>query len=237
MIRQRAQHKPTRGFTLVEAIIAISILGMMGTLVFGTFSGAMDGRERAEKITTHYHQVRQALLRMAREIQMAFLTEHRDCDDPRTKTQFIAKRSSGGSRLDFASFSHFKSRADANESDQNELAYYVETDPDDSQMTSLFRREQHRIDDEPEEGGVAQVLAENVVDLAFEFYDPKEDRWEDEWDSTDIDYKDRLPMFVAIRLKVKGLDGKDDEEFMTKTRVFLRQPIRILGTGFARCMD
>ena len=122
--------KRQRGFTLAEAIIAVAILGMIGVLIMGTFANAMDGRNRAEEITTHYHQVRQAMLRMAREIQMAFLSEHRDCDDPRTKTLFVGKSAANGMRLDFTSVSHFKMSADANESDQNEVAYFVERDPD-----------------------------------------------------------------------------------------------------------
>jgi general secretion pathway protein J len=225
-----------RGFTLAEAIIAVAILGMIGVLVMGTFSTAMDTRDRAEKITSRYHQVRQAMLRMSREIQMAFLSEHRDCDDPRTKTMFVGKTASSGMRLDFTSFGHFKIAADANESDQNELSYFIDRDPDDPQKQSLFRREQNRIDEEPEEGGVEQVLAEDVTQLDFEFYDPKEDTWEDEWDTSDSDYRGRLPMFVKIKLKAKGPIG-EEEEFVTKTRVFLKKPIQIVGTGFAKCVD
>ena len=214
----------------------MTILGFIGTLVFGTFARALDAREQAEEITTHYHQVRQAMLRMSREIQMAYLSEHRDCDDPRTRTIFKGGSSSGGMRLDFTSFGHYKMHADANESDQNELAYFVGSDPEDSQRKVLLRREQLRIDDEPDEGGLEQVLAENVEELSFEFYDDKEDRWEDEWDTEDVDYKGRLPMFVKISMKVQGLNG-EDETFTTKTRVFLRKSIRILGTGFAQCVE
>lgn len=226
----------SRGFTLLEGVIAITILGLIGALTFGTFARAMDARERAESINERYRQLRQAMLRMAREIQMAYVSEHRDCDDPHTKTLFRGKRKSGGSRLDFTSFSHYKLQADADESDQNELSYFVDADPDHPSDTALFRREQNRIDDEPDEGGQQQMLAEKVTELSFEFYDDKEDRWEDEWDTENSDFKGRLPMFVAIHLKAKGPSGKD-EEFVTKTRTFVRKSVRILGTGFAACLD
>ncbi len=226
----------SRGFTLVEALIAVTILGFIGILTYGTFARAMQARDRAYAITSRYHQIRGAMQRMATELSMAFITAHKGCDDPRTETIFVAERSSHGMRIDFTSFSHFKIRADANESDQNELSYFVDTHPDDAQRTALFRREQIRIDEDPEEGGVEQVLAEDVTSLEFEFYDAKEDRWEDEWDSTNLDQKRRLPMFVAIKLK--ALDPRGDEEvFVTKTRIFLKNQLLIPMTGFAMCID
>lgn len=230
------QHRSARGFTLAEALIAVAILGMIGLLTAGTFSRAMDARERALAITSHYHEIRQAMQRMSREISMAFLSEHKNCEDPRTDTLFVGRRALGGMRLDFTSFSHTKTQKDANESDQNELSYFVERDPDDPKKQVLMRREQARIDDEPDKGGKQQVLAENVTELRFEFYDSKDDRWRDDWDTESSDYKGRMPMFVSIELKAKGLKG-EEETFVTKTRVFLQKPMLIVGGGFAPCLD
>jgi general secretion pathway protein J len=221
---------------MLEMVIVMGVLAMIGTMSAGILSQVVDGSERAMVITDHYHQVRQALLRMSREIQMAFVSEHRDCDDPRTKTIFRGERTGTGTRLDFTSFSHFKIRADANESDQNELSYFIDQDPSDAQKKALFRREAHRIDAEPTEGGMEKVLAHGVTALSFQFYDGKEDRWEDEWDSTSQDFKGRLPTFVKIHMTVENHRG-EEEAYTTKTRVFLRRPLRILGTGFAPCAD
>ena len=225
-----------RGFALIEVVVAVAIFAMIGTLVFGTFARAMDARTRAEELTNHYHQVRQAMLRMGREIASSFVSTHWDCADRRTETLFKSGRSSGGMRLDFTSFSHFKVQADANESDQHEIGYFVDRHPDDSRRYALFRRHQGRIDDDADEGGSAQVLAEDVTDLQFSFYDAKDDRWIDEWDTTDSSFKDRLPMFVAIIIETIGPDG-EKETFVTKTRVFLQNAIKILGTGFSGCAE
>lgn len=233
--------RQTRGFTLAEVVVSAAILAMMGTLVAGTFGRAMDARDHAERIADRYNQIRAAMLRMSREIQMAFLSEHRWCEEPRTRTIFKGSGASGGMRLDFTSFSHYKLNADANESDQNEISYFIGRDPEpepdgEFNVNHLLRREQSRIDEEPDDGGIVQVLCEDVTSLSFEFYDAKEDRWEDEWDTTDSDYRGRMPMFVAIKLKAKGSDGKE-EQFVTKTRVFLKKPLFIVGTGFSKCLD
>ena len=224
------------GFSLMEVLISIAILAFIGAITFGTFSRALSSRERAEAISSHYHEIRQAMLRMAREISMAFLSEHRECEEPRTRTIFVGKRAEGGMRLDFTSFSHVRTLTDANESDQNELSYFIDQHPEHPSEAALFRREQNRIDEEPDEGGTTQLLAESISELRFEFYDAKEDEWEETWDTTSSDYRGRLPLFVAIHAKAKAPDGQD-EEFVTKTRVFMKQPLLIPGSLFSKCVD
>lgn len=225
------------GFSLAEAMVVVGILGLIGTLTFGGFGRSVRTREQAETMSTHYHMVRQAMLRMTRELQSAFVSQHRDCDDPRSDTAFVGRRASGGSRLDFTAFSHFKIQADGNESDQEEISYYIGRNPEEgAEGTVLIRRNQRRIDEEPGEGGLEQVLCENATELTFEFYDPKEDRWEEEWDSKGRDYRDRLPMFVKVTLKVKGPSG-EEETFTTKTRIFLQRSLEVFGSGFVKCVD
>ena len=84
---------------MIEAMIAISILAIIGVLTYGTFSRAMDARDRANRVAEHYHEVRQGMLRMAREISMAYLSRHKNCDDPRSDTLFVTSRQTGGTRL------------------------------------------------------------------------------------------------------------------------------------------
>jgi general secretion pathway protein J len=235
LIRKEAPRQ-SRGFTLFEIMIAVAILGLIGVLSMGVVGRAMDGRERAEEITDYYHGIRQAMLRMSREIEMSYVSLHRDCEDARTRTIFASGHSSGGMRLDFTAFSHYKVRADANESDEEELSYYVDDNPDDKKTMALLRRSQPRIDEDPREGGTVEVLAPNIKKLEFQFYDPKEDRWGDEWNTSNMDYRDRLPLFVAIKITAVNPQGKD-ELFTTKTRVMLRNAILIAGTGFTRCAD
>lgn len=231
----RAPRKQS-GFTLAEVMIALSILALIGTLTYGVFNRTLSAREQAARITDHYHMVRQAMLRMTREISMAFITPYRDCEDPRTDTLFVGDRRGSSHRLDFTSFGHYKTRADANESDQNEVSYFVDRDPDDNKVKALIRRYSPRIDDEPDEGGVQQVLARNVEGLELEFYDEQDDRWVDEWDSKNLDYRNRLPLFVKIGLTVTNPAGKE-ERFTTKARIALTREITFVGTGFTRCPE
>lgn len=227
---------PQRGFGLAEALVAMAVLAMIGGLSFGTFARIMDSRDRADAIATRYHDVRAAMLRMTREISTAFISLHKDCADPRSNTIFSTQRTGHGTRLDFTSFSHFKTVANAKECDQNELSYFVDTDPNDSKQQHLMRREQHRIDEHPDEGGDIQVLAENIDSISFSFYDSKTNQWQETWDTRGPDHHNRLPKFVKIRLEIK--DGKSEKVvFVTKTRLFLREALSIPGAGFSPCVE
>ena len=229
----RRRRRPERGLTLAEALVSIVIMALMGSLMFGAFSRALDSRTRAEAVSRRYHQLRQAQSRMARELSAAFLSQHRDCNDPRTFTLFLAKRAQTGSRLDFNSFSHLRSRADANESDQNEIGYFLAADPKVASRQHLMRREKKRIDERKGEGGVSEVLVEDVTDLSFSFYNPKSDQWQDDWDDLSTDTYGRLPKFAAVTVRYR--EGEQERSLVVKTRLFLQAALSASGVGFSPC--
>ncbi len=226
--------KGAAGFTLMETMVAIAILALLGGMSYGTLTRTLDARERTTQISDRYHGLRQGLQRMAREIAMAYLSENRDCSDPRSRTLFLAHRSGRGTRLDFTSMSHHKRRVDAKESDENELSYFLEADPKAPSRTHLMRREQERIDESPQSGGTTQVLIEDVDALQLRFYDAKADRWEDDWDDTGQNTFKRLPKFVAIELTFTDSGGVV-RKLGTKTRIFVQQILLIPGLGRGAC--
>ena len=87
-MRRRSQ----AGFSLVETLVSMAIFALIGMLTYATFARQVEARQRAEAITSRYHQVRQAMQRMATEISMAYITAHRDCDEKRTQTLFKGDR-------------------------------------------------------------------------------------------------------------------------------------------------
>ncbi len=230
-----------RAFTLTEIMVAILIIGMIGTLTYGVFGNTVAVRDRAMEMGLRYHEIRQGMKRMSREISMAYLSRHYNCQDRRTTTIFQKKTSSGSDSLTFTSFSHIKMREDANESDQNVISYFVESDPKNRHIKSLMRREKNRIDDEPEQGGRTHVLIPDVKELKFEFYNEKQDDWVDDWDTEHSDNRQQLPLFVKITLEVEG-SGHTKETFTTKTQVYMHSTdfidgILISGSGFTACPE
>ncbi len=209
--------KARRGMTLVEVLVAVTILGLVSIVTFGGFSQTMRNKRRIEEQADRSHVIRVALERMVSEISMAYVSIHVN-PNPALQTMntcFIGGRSGRAHRLDFTSFSHRRLYRDAHESDQNEISYFITDHPEDRDMRVLVRREQNRIDDDPQTGGVTQILVEDVLDLEMEYFDHVTGQWTDSWDTRELTHQpNRLPTQVKIFLTVP------DERAVSRERVY-----------------
>lgn len=207
------------GFTLVEALVAIAVFGIVATIVFGGFSQTMRNRAFVEAQSDRSHVIRVAMERMVREISSAFVSIHVN-PNPQLitmRTAFHGRREGHGARLDFTSFSHRRLYRDAHESDQNEVGYFLTEvrDEEGHRHTALVRREQNRIDDDPERGGTASVLVEEVNEFELTYLDPLSLEWRDTWDASSGQEQNRLPSQVRIRLVVPQAQNPRREEVYT----------------------
>jgi len=194
-----------RGFTLLEIMLAVSILALVGTMIYGGFSQTALNKARVEEDVDHSRIVHMALERMARELTMAFVSTHVNpsLDLRVVDTAFIGNDNGKDDRIDFTSFSHRRLYRNARESDQNEISYFVTEHPDEPGVQVLARREQNRIDDDPRRGGKSQILVENVEEFNLEYFDPLLTDWVQTWDTEDVlAQPNRLPTQVRIRLTV-----------------------------------
>lgn len=195
-----------RGFTLLEIILAVTILALIGTMIYSGFAQTSLNKARVEEDVDHSRVVHMALERMAHELTMAFVSTHvNPSPDLRVvQTGFIGKDHGSDDRIDFTSFSHRRLYRNAKESDQNEISYFVTEDPDDPKEHVLARREQNRIDQDPRKGGKSQILVPNVTEFNVEYFDPLISEWVQTWDSQNmLAQPNRLPTQVRIRLSVE----------------------------------
>jgi general secretion pathway protein J len=195
-----------RGFTLLEIMLAVAVLALVGTMIYGGFSQTALNKARIEEDVEQSRIVHMALERMARELTMAFVSTHVNpsLDLRVVNTAFIGKDNGKDDRIDFTSFSHRRLYRNARESDQNELSYFVTEHPDEPGMQVLARREQNRIDDDPRRGGKSQILVENVEEFNLEYFDPLLTDWVQTWDTEDLlAQPNRLPTQVRIRLTIE----------------------------------
>ena len=215
----------TKGFTLLEVMIAVAVLGMIGAVTYKAFDGAYDLKNRVEKAEERDQTVRAALSRIGREVSMTFLSEHYDRKRFRERpTFFKLKDGRGEADLTVTSFAHERLHVDAKESDQALFEYKL--DRDDDGNTSLFRRVKPQIDEEWERGGEKAVLAENVLKFTVQAWDPKEREWRDEWDSNSPQRNGQvlIPPRVKIALTIKDEQGKE-KTWSTQARIVLGQPL------------
>ncbi len=211
-----------RGMTLIEVMVAVTILAIVATIVFSGFSQTMRNKRRIEEQADRAHVIRVAMERMVSELSMAYVSAHVNVNPSlqMMNTCFIGGRSGRGHRIDFTSFSHRRLYRDAHESDQNELSYFVTDSPARDGTRVLARREQNRIDDDPQTGGTIQVLVEDVIDFDAEYLDATTGLWTESWDTRDLTHQpNRLPVQVKLMLTVRD-DGapRNQRTYVTRAQ-------------------
>lgn len=219
---------PARGLTLLEVMVSVGILALVGSLIYGAFDGMNKARTGIARINDRYHQGRQALSRMTRELGSAFVSRHAPLQIAQaiSQTAFIGKHSQPTDRVDFTAFAHRRLRRDVHESDQCEVGYFGATDPEHQGKLDLVRREAKTIDLEPTRGGIVQVLAEDIEKLELSYFDPGTSQWVDNWDSTQlIGQLGRLPSQVKITLTLKDGLGGGPLRLMTRAPLAMQSPL------------
>lgn len=197
----------SRGMTLLEILVAVSVLAMVTVLIWGSFNNLRRTQEGANHINERYHEGRQAMSRITRELQSAYLSNN--APTPPTErvvqTAFIGKRGTPAAEVHFNSFSHRRLDRDIHESDQVQISYYGQTDIREG-VTNLVRRFNPILGLDPERGGGrAQVLATDIDLFKLEYLDGTTGDWIETWNSLQgADQYERVPFQVRVTLILNG---------------------------------
>lgn len=222
--RRHAPRTHARGLTLLEVMVAVSVLTLVSTLIYGAFTTITRGKQAASNLSERYRIGRVAMSRMSRELGMAYVSAH-VAALPQLMTRVTAFTGTAR-RVDFDAFAHRRLLRDAHESDQAELSYFTVPNAKKSGQTDLVRREQAMIDDQHGKGGVVQVMVDDVDTFALRYLDPLSGMWTEQWDSTSaVGQLGRLPLAVEIYLVLKGGPAGDPIRIRTKAPVMINQPI------------
>ena len=232
--------RSARAVTLVELMIAVSVLAMISVLIYSAFSGMRTSRDGIQRIGDRYREGRIALSRIARELSSAYISGHEPID-PSLKVQqtaFVATQGTPADRLDFNSFAYRRLDRDVHESDQAEISYFGSPDPEQNGVTDLARRVSPLLDLEPDKGGRVDVLATDIDLFDLEFLDPMTGLWEEKWDTTSaIAQENRLPLQVRIILvlnggrRKSGSGGQDTIRLVTKVPIQMPRPLTFATQG------
>jgi general secretion pathway protein J len=196
-------NRSDKGFTLIEILIAIAILGVIMTIVYGSFIQTRKVMGAAEASVEGYREIRAAFRLMTSDISMAFLSPQQ-----KETTLFVGTDESAGGtpadNLDFTAYSHHRRDPEAKESDQTEIGYFLRKGLEEE--SALMRREKKRIDASPLSGGKVYEVSSNILGLDLRYRD-SEGAWSDSWDSRATEGTPRLPSAVEITLIVQDRHG------------------------------
>lgn len=200
----RSPRQTQHGFTLVEIMVALALMAFLTSLLWGTFAQTAKVKKRIEQTQDRTHTVRVALMRMSREIEMAFVSKSEAIGSQDRRTMFSGSAHNDFDELRFSWFGHMRMRADAPEGDTALVSYFSQPDPDDSMVTNLMRRETRRLEAKDLKliSGETYILCPAVSRLKFAYYDYRQKDWREEWDTTKADGQQYLPTQVRISLTV-----------------------------------
>jgi general secretion pathway protein J len=222
----RARPRPAGGFTVIELLLALSVIVMMTTLLWGTFSQTLRIKRFTDDAQDRYHTVSLALDRVARDLSMAYLSLNEMPSAMDRRTYFVYQTGMEV-RLDFSAYGHQHLYRDGREGDTTIISYYLAPDPVERQRIHLMRRESRRLVIQPDlkkAFGEAYVICPDVVSFRATFFDARQQDWREDWNTTSADGQpNRLPWRVHVELGVRNEKGQV-VTFVTDARLHMEEP-------------
>lgn len=222
-----------RGLTLLEIMVASAILVMVATMIWASFDQTSRLRARIGYRQENDYLMRTAMGRITRDLRGAFLSLHVNQTQTllAATTQFMGRGGgAGGSVLDMATFTHRRLRRGSHEGDACEVGYRLaERRGADARGYDLMRREQARIDTDPQHGGVLDVLVPRVRRFELKYFDAVSTQWVDQWDTTQAaGQPGRLPARVRVLLSLEEGERMEERVYLTETPIIMN---RVLTFG------
>lgn len=203
------------GFTLVELMLAVLILAIMMSIIYGVVVSTVTAAKRVEEITASSEIGPAILTQIRTDLEAAFL--------PKTDGEFfVATKSSGGGvardRINFvSSVLAYGQENDIEESrfhSVNEIGYQLTESRKEQGVAVLHRREDFFIDADPLKGGRLTELYDRVRSFSLRFLEGE--TWRGDWNSKT---QKGLPRAVEIELKIVVTDREQPVEQTFKTTV------------------
>jgi len=211
-----------KAFTLIEVLIAVAILAILSTLIYGAVAQSHALSTRLEATSESYQTVRQLFQMMQEELSTAYYLEATGTDLT-SNSVFIGRSpdlkesvSFTQPLLRFTNLGHHRWQSDIPETDLGLVEYEVKQDPTTNLLT-LFHREETNLLSTTEASTEEYELAEGLKKFSVRFYDGTD--WADSWDSTE---KKDVPQAVEVKFVVPI--ENEDRTFSFVSRIPTAKP-------------
>ncbi|PKL15449.1 MAG: hypothetical protein CVV49_21240 [Spirochaetae bacterium HGW-Spirochaetae-5] len=202
--------KNNEGFTLIEMLVASAVSSVILVMVYTAYSSIIKSVNQGKTAAQYFEKVNFVLRKIDSDILNAYWNEKAK------NIHFISEMQSNSSSLNFVTGEFKSGRMILNINDSfpstdiHEVGYYLKIDNKTGKY-NLIRRSEIHYDENPLEGGIEEIILNNVESIRFEF--KYQNDWIDTWDSRD---KKRLPSGIKTSLTViDPYDNKDFYEFFT----------------------
>ena len=228
--------RSSAGFTLIEVMVALGLLLATGTAMWSSMMASFETKDRVTQVNERYHEGRQVMTRIARELRMSFIRAEVPEQFREEKPAVLTRFKGDADELYFASTSHMRIHQGTRESDQCEIAYFLGSSQRDSgyRGKTLFRRESKRLDSDPERGGYIWPVLEGVKLIEFEYWDDDkeigDESWQSSWNSHEDQNEPLLPARVRITIELETKYGGKPIRFVTQAAPRLRRPVNVIDS-------
>lgn len=212
-----------RGFTLLEILIAIFILVLVVSAVFGAFSGTFKVVTETEIQGEMYAAARVALERISEDIASVYVGVLTKSEQPkagasRQRFFFVGEDhqvdEQSADTLRFLSWAHVSFKNGRQTEGPAAINYYTQYDEETGKLT-LYRTDTLDYLESPEDGQGGLLLCEGLKWLDFIYYDREGDT-HNSWDTTENSSNAELPSRVEISMGFENaLDPENPLQFMT----------------------
>jgi general secretion pathway protein J len=203
----------SRGFTLIEIMIAVFILGLVLSTVYAAYSGTMTLTKEMEYENSVYRNARTTMDRIIRDLS--------SLQPSGGVWNLQAGKEMAGSHefpsLFFSAAAHLAFSENEIDGGNAQIAYFVEEDTDGGYSLRRSDLLNYQATKEKSKSS-SYLLCPNIDSLIFTFYDVNGKEF-DSWDSASVTsaQKNKAPAAIRIDLSVANLSNKEAPyRFMTK---------------------
>ena len=193
------------GFTLLEILIAIAILALVVSSLFGAYSSTMETTEMVESARDVDQAARLALMQMVDDFSSLYYkkAEGENEDSPFRFQGGMDGESEKGTVVQFASTAHLGFDGSFPNLRINRVSYVLEKQAENQRYYRLVRMELPFVDLSGEREETAVELADTVESLTITYLN-EDGETLSQWDSKAEETEGILPRLVNIRLQLAG---------------------------------
>jgi general secretion pathway protein J len=217
--------KPEAGFTLMEILVAITILAVVVTTILASFNSVFSTTEILDENADIYEMGKNCMQRLTSDLESIHITRRPqykppEFDQPPDPYRIITTTGDSGgtgiAQLRFASRAHI-SLENSPRKGIAEIIYYVQAGNDGDLV--LKRADNLYPYPDFEERSSDPVLCKYVKSLAFKFYN-QDGNESDTWDSDSDEFGYATPKAIAIKLELANKASSHTFETMVYLPMF-----------------
>ncbi|MBC8260106.1 MAG: prepilin-type N-terminal cleavage/methylation domain-containing protein [SAR324 cluster bacterium] len=227
----------TAGFSLLELLISVALLGLVMSLIYGAFFQISNSSIKIQTTLQDRQELRLLMKTVLDDLQnIRYLKHFADSGQStmqQRETGLIAERKLGPENPDSGEleevssiFFHtavknrFYPEEKARDPELHEVAYSLEMDST-AKSWEFYRREDFYLDNNLREGGISYALSESVIKFELEFLESEtelagggfREKWSAEWNSEEkvcniVKGNFCLPRAIKLTMALKGQDEK-----------------------------